>query len=124
MKRISPKRKKLMDVAGPWRDELKAAVGQCEYCLKPAAPEFLDAHEISRGTTRAMSLMADFAILILHRHCHAYVEKWSRARQLALLYLARPSSYDLAKFHQLVRRKWPDQAEIDVQIEYLLSIRS
>ncbi len=72
---------------------------------------------------RASSLTAPYAILVVHRHCHDYIQDWSRARRLAILYLARTYDYDLEEFWALTRRNWPDQNEVDLEIEWLLAMR-
>jgi hypothetical protein len=124
IRRISPKRRKLNAAVKPWRDALKESVGRCDHCRKLKAPEYLDCDEISRGCTRGISLTAAYAILVVCRPCHSIVQPWSRAKRLALLYLARGENYDLSAFHQLTARCFPDQCEVDAEIENLLAART
>jgi len=123
VRRVSKKRAKTNKEADEWRAEFKDSVGRCEYCLKKAAGSSLDADEISRGCCRKISLMAPYAILVLHRHCHNHCQNMSRAKRLAILMLARPEAYDLELFWQLTRRRWPDQEDVDREAEALLRER-
>lgn len=117
-----------MAEAGPWREEFKARVRRCEYCLKSREPEMLCCHEIARGGLRRKALMAPYAILVLCREpnwrtgedCHKIVGEWPQARQLALLYLTRSGDYSLAAFNELVNPNAPlriTQDEVDVHIK-------
>jgi hypothetical protein len=124
MRRISKKRLGMMKVASEWRESLKSQVSRCEFCLKPASASWLDCDEIARGSSRALALTAEYAILVVHRHCHDHIQNWPRARRLALLYLARPSDYDLEAFWELTSRRWPEQEDVDREIEQLLLQRS
>lgn len=124
IRRVSERRRKLEAEAGPWREQFKATVGRCEYCFKPKAPEYLDCDEIARGATRSISLTAEYAILVVCRPCHRMVQPWSRAKRLALLYIARPSSFDLEKWYELTQRRWPDWEEISRWVDVLTMLRS
>ncbi len=123
MRRVSKARQELRKVADPWREELKAAVGRCEYCLLKAAGSSLDCDEIARGSCRKIALMAPYAILVLHRHCHHHVQSWSRAKRLAILMLARPEDYCLESFWKLTRRNWPDQCDVDFAAAEIMASR-
>jgi len=112
-----------MKDVGPWREDFKSEVGRCEFCLQKASADFLDADEVARGCCRKIALQARYAILILHRHCHRHVQNWSRAKRLAILKLARPEDYDLEAFWKLTRRNWPDQEDVDREVESLLKER-
>ena len=119
MRRVSKKRAASNKEANQWREDFKESVGRCEYCLLKAAGSSLDCDEIARGCCRKIALTAPYAILVLHRHCHHFVQNWSRAKRLAILMLARPEDYDLDAFWRLTRRNWPDQEDIDREYEYL-----
>lgn len=119
MRQVSLKRAKLNRSVAKFREGLKTEVGRCEHCRKLKAPEYLDCDEISRGATRAKSLTARFAILCVCRTCHRIIQDWSRAKRLALLYLARSSDYDLEKFWALTGRRFPDQESVDIEIARL-----
>lgn len=132
MKRLSPKTRARQAEAKPVRDALKRSAGRCEFCLKPRLPDLLACHEISNGTHRQKSLDKPYAILVVclepwgQPPCHATVQEWSEARQLALLYLVRSTDYDLAAYNRLVNERAPNritQSEVDVEIQHLLSTR-
>jgi hypothetical protein len=125
MRKVSLKRQKLNKVANEWRTAFKEWVGRCERCMKPAAPEHLDIDEIARGSGhREKALMARFAILCVHRQCHNEIQNWSRAKRLALLYLARSSNFCLQNYHELTNRCFPSQEEVDLEITTLLKARN
>lgn len=123
MRRVSKSRAAFNLEANEWRERLKARVGRCEFCLLKADKIHLDCDEISRGCCRKVSLTAPYAILVLHRHCHKFVQNWSRAKRLAILLLARPEDYCLESFWQLTRRNWPDQCDVDVAAAEILATR-
>jgi hypothetical protein len=123
MRNVSKKRAATNRLADKWRTAFKAEVGRCERCLKPASPEHLDADEIARGCDRRKALTARFAILCVHRQCHNEIQNWSRAKRLALLYLARSSDYDIEAFHELTGRCFPSQEDVDAEIVNLLAGR-
>lgn len=107
-----------MEEATPWREELIREIGRCENCGRYAAS--IAPHEISRGNARAASLMNRATILVLcnaprgaRPSCHDEVGGWPRARQLALLKRVRPNDYSLAEYHKVIRRKTPDEDEVD-----------
>lgn len=125
LKRKSDKRKALDKISKPWRDNLVAEVGFCELCNRNYE---LRCHEIASGTaSRRKALMEPCAILVLcnalHRHnrpsCHSVAGLWPREKQLALLYLRRAGDYDLARFHEIVAMRKPDQADVDGWIQQL-----
>ena len=124
MKKISSRRLKRIREAKPVREALKARVGRCEHCLKPTAPEYLDCDEIARGSSRQQALDEPCSILVVCRPCHSIVQPWSRAKRLALLYLVRSSDYDLDRFWQVTKRRFPDQEAVDLEIQSLLALRS
>ncbi len=119
MRRVSKARMALRKEADPWREQFKESVGRCEYCLIKAAGSSLDCDEIARGSCRKIALMAPYAILVLHRHCHHHVQNWTRAKRLAILLLARPDDYNLQEFWRLTRRNWPDQEDVDREAEII-----
>lgn len=112
MRRISKKRAAFNKEANAWRAAFKGEIGRCEYCLKKAAVEHLELHEISRGYARKNSLDKPAVILCLHRHCHRLVEQWPRPRQLCLVMARRPNDYNLSIYNSLVTRR-VYQEEVD-----------
>lgn len=132
MRTESLKRRTRRLEAQPIRDALKARVGRCEFCLKPREPHLLACHEIANGSHRNKALDKPFAILVVCKEpwgkppCHATVQSWSEAKQLALLYLVRSSDYDLAAFNRLVNERAPEritQSEVNHEIPLILSQR-
>lgn len=132
MRNTSPKRARLLRKVTPWRDAFKARVGRCEFCLKARMPEALAVHEISRGSHRWKALACGFAVLAVCKEpwndppCHDTVQLWSEAKQLALLYLVRSSSYSLSDYLDMTNPRAPmriTQAEVDHEIRLLLETR-
>ena len=109
MKRISNKRRQRNSSVAPFREAFRLEIGQCELCGKR---RHLDIHEISRGPDRSKSLDKRYAILCLGRECHDEMGNWSRAKQLCLLFIARPFDYSLCKYHALIARKHPDHGDV------------
>ena len=109
MKRISNKRRRLISSVAPFREAFRLEIGQCELCGKR---RHLDIHEISRGPNRSKSLDKRYAIMCLCRECHDEMGNWSRAKQLCLLYVARPYDFSLDKYHILIARCHPDIGDI------------
>ena len=109
MRRVSPKRQRLLKIVGPIREAIRRELQLCEYCRK-RSPIL---HEISRGGTRKASLDKRFAILgLCHPACHELVGGWCRAKQLALLLIRRPQDFDLKAYWELIRRRTPDIEEV------------
>lgn len=128
MRSLSPKTRARQAEAKPVRDALKERAGRCEFCLKPRLPHLLACHEISRGTHRRKSLDKPYAILVVclepwgQPPCHATLQNWSEARQLALLYLVS-TRYDLEAYLKLTSPKAMqriEQWEVDMEIQSLL----
>lgn len=123
MRRVSKKRAALIKAVAKWRKDFRIQIGRCELCLKPAHWGHLDCDEIARGSFRGMALTARFAILSVHRHCHSFIQNWSRPKRLALLYLSRPEDYDLEKFWELTRRRFPEHEDVLVAAEEIKVMR-
>lgn len=119
VKRISSKRQQRIEETREWRYELVMRVGRCERCGRPS--DTLACHEIARGMHRQAALDAAYAILVLcNPQCHEEVSSYSRARQLALLYHARPSDFDLPAFWKLTSRRWPELDEVMIEAKKLI----
>ena len=110
-----------------WRESFVRTVGQCEWCNRNYS---LHCHEISRGVNRQASLTEPGCILVLcnaphgiRQSCHGEVGAWAPAKQLALLYLRRPGDFDLARYWEVTKRRWPDQVDVDGWIVVLTGIR-
>lgn len=114
MNRLSTKRRALLADARPFRESLVAQTERCEWCGRRRND--LAPHEIARGCDRSKALMARFAILVVCLECHRETDRLPRAGQLALLYLVRSDDYDLAAYHRLICRNYPDQSEVDLWI--------
>jgi hypothetical protein len=112
MRRISPKRRQLIEATRQWRDDFRAEIGRCEKCLKPTSPAALDVHELVAGSSRAKALDKRYAVLCLHRACHTLLEAMTIPRQLAYLLRARPQDVDMESYYRLTGRRWPDLADI------------
>jgi hypothetical protein len=94
-------------------------VGRCERCGRPS--DTLACHEISRGCLRSKSLDKAYAVLVLcNPQCHEEVSNWSRARQLALLYHARPSDFDMRAWWRLTGRHWPEVEDVMLEAKKLI----
>lgn len=118
MKNRTEKRKQRDEEAREWRERQIYLVGACEWCGSRCG---LCVHEIARGCDRARAQDKGYATLVLcHPKCHDLVGGWPRGKQLALLYLRRTGEYDLAAYHALIARRYPDQEEIDGYIQELL----
>lgn len=108
-----------------WRYNFCARVGRCEHCLLPASVENLCCDEIARGSgLRQKALDKPFAFLVVRVDHHDLIQNWSRAKRLAVLYLARSTDYDLDAFHALTARHFPDQNDVDAEVSLLLKMRS
>ena len=123
MRHTSLKRRRLNDSVKEYRQSLREMVGRCEVCLRPAAPEWLDVHELVPGSSRAKALDKEFALLCVHRLCHDYLETLTIPNQLAYLYIARASSFDLEKYHALIGRCWPSWDEVSGYVSKILGSR-
>jgi hypothetical protein len=123
MKRESPKHAARRLATRPAREALKTRVQRCEFCLKPAAPEWLDCHELVPGNHRTKALDQDYALLCVTRLCHGKIEQLTIPNQLAYLYLARPSDFDLEKYYKLIGRRWPDWDEVSFFVTAIIESR-
>jgi hypothetical protein len=125
MKAYSARRRQREAEAHDWRYKFCATVGRCECCLLPAPVMNLCCDEICRGNgLRQKALDKPFALLVVRVDHHDRIQPWSRAKRLALLYLARSTDYDLDAFHELTCRRFPSQDEVDAEIENLLNERN
>ena len=116
--------------ARPFRDALKERVGRCEVCLRPRMVDYLACHEVANGPLRQTCLDKAFGILVVDRYpdfkrqtdCHRIVQNESEARQLARLYIARPSDFDLVAFNRMVNERAPNRitlAEVMAEVSNL-----
>ena len=112
MRRVSLKRQKLNRDVAPWRDNLRRHVGRCEVCLKSKSPENIDVHELVPGYVRSKALDKCYAVLCACRTCHNKLEAMTIPNQLAYLYIARPSDFELPLYYELIGRNWPDWDEV------------
>lgn len=133
MKRISNKRKRLMEAVASFRKNLTEKVGKCEICgASPSRPRNrampqlsrLCVHEIANGPDRSKALDKPFAVLVTCWQCNSSVVihkgNWPQARQLAVLMASRPHDYDLTEFNSLVNPNAPRricQEEVNSWIE-------
>lgn len=117
------KRATLDDAARPWREAQVRIVGACERCGSCVG---LCVHEIARGIAdRKKAQDKGYATLVLcDPGCHQIVGEWTRAAQLALLYLRRPGEYDLEAYYRIVARRWPSQEDVDACVLELTNPRS
>ncbi len=123
MKRTSPRRAAREAAVRDWRYQFCARVGRCECCLKPASVENLCCDEIARGSGhRQKALDQPFALLVVRVDHHDRIQNWSRAKRLALLYIARPSDFDLEKWYALTGRRWPDWEEVSACVNEILGM--
>jgi hypothetical protein len=107
--------------AHPWRLQLCQEIGKCEACGRHKRLNEIACHEIASGTgLRQKALTARFAILVLCWECHPKVQIQSKAKQLARLYLNRQADYSLELYWQLTSRRYPEQEDVDAEIENLL----
>ena len=121
IKRISNRRRKRLSEVAPFREAFKLEIGCCELCGKR---RHLDIHEISRGADRSKSLDKRYAILCLCRTCHDEMDNWSRAKQLCLLWIARPYDFSLDKYHILICRRHPDLGDVLAMVEEVAEERT
>lgn len=125
MNPISPRRRRREAEAYEYRYKFCARVGRCEHCLLPAPVTNLCIDEIARGTShRQKALDQPYAFLVVRADHHRLIQDWSRAKRLALLYLARSTDFDLEKWYTLTGRRWPDWEDIEAEIELLLQARN
>lgn len=130
MNHLSQKRRLREASARPVREALKESVARCEFCLKPREPHLLACHEIANGNgMRQKALDKPFAILVVCLEpwgqplCHATVQSWSEAKQLALLYLVS-TRFDLQAYLELTSPRAPrriEQRDVDQEIWGLLA---
>jgi hypothetical protein len=122
VKRRSAKTQQREDEARPIRDALKELVGRCEVCLLSRMPDDLAGHEIANGNgLRLKCLDKPYGLLIVCRYpnfrrqtdCHGIVQNEKEAKQLARLYMVRPSSFDLVAYNNLVNPRAPNRITFD-----------
>lgn len=137
MRRVSIKRKRLVDQARPLREALIRKHGECMVCGRGPGNPYRDrpiqcsqlcVHEIANGRNRARALDKPYACLVVCWYCNAgQLENkrlWPEARQLALLRLKSPGDYNLQAYNALVSPKSPKritQEEVDRWTEKLAS---
>ena len=101
-----------MDEVRPLRQALVQAAGRCMACRVSARDARLDCHEILNGALRDKTLDEPCSLLVLCWICNSNEmtekNKWPVARQLALLQLRDPDSYDLVRFNWLRNPKGPN----------------
>lgn len=117
MRRVSKKRAKRLSEVKVFREQLRLEIGRCELCRRSRVV----LHEISRGPDRSRSLDKRCCILgLCDPGCHQVVERWPRAKQLALLYLRRPYDFNLPLYHATIARVAPDMSEVLDWVEILM----
>lgn len=122
--RRSSKRASREREAEPVRLALIERIGRCECCGKRFPLNMLACHEIANGAFRQRALDQEYALLVLCNGCHlGHVQSEPKARQMARLYLSDSPRYNLPAYWALIcRREYPSQAEVDEQIEFLMTI--
>ena len=117
---VSSKRRKRMNEVRPLRQALVEAAGRCMACRVSARDARLDCHEILNGALRDKTLDEPCSLLVLCWNCNSNKmtdkAEWPVARQLALLQLRDPDSYDLVRFNWLRNPNAPNfvtQEEVD-----------
>lgn len=117
-------------VASKWRRDFLEEVGRCDWCgcrnLKR-----LSVHEVTQGYgPRRASLMERAALLVLcdgfANNCHARIHalgKQGKVVALALLFLNRPSDFDLDKVHTLRGDKWPELADVMREVKRITELK-
>lgn len=99
--------------AAPVRLALVARTERCECCGRRKPANELAVHEIIGGAFRVRALDKLFATLVICQiGCHAKVQNENKPRQLARLFLNRPSDFDLPAFLKLWCRA-PNAIELD-----------
>jgi hypothetical protein len=124
MRRNTPKRAKRNQDAKVWRDVHRKEVGCCDLCGCRKL-DLLEVHEIglAGGPNRHKAMDKSYSVLVLcsgfANDCHAKVQTWPEARQLALMLVKRPESYDLCS-HLLLTRpsaiRRITQEEVDIEV--------
>lgn len=122
MRRVSAKRRKLLDRVRPIRSALIEAHPECMICEasprhphrgRPADCSQLCCHEIANGPYREKALDKPYAILVLCWYCNGEEvtdkQEWPESRQLALLRECSPEHYDLAAYNALRSPESPDR---------------
>lgn len=112
MRRVSQKRAALNKAVKQWREDIRREVARCEMCLKPAAWDSLDVHELVVACHRPKALDKRFATLCLHRECHRVIEAITVPWQMPYLMRARRADFDLLAYHRLTSRMWPSQEDL------------
>lgn len=97
MKRISDRRKAVLDEVDPVRESYRSDFPRCQWCQNMAT----DLHEISRGAAREASLGVRAALLHLCRECHDCMEWVPVVVQLAVKRIADPIGYDRRRVNKL-----------------------
>ena len=116
MRRVSAKRRQLIEATAGLRGNLVSEVGKCEFCGKHRHD--LSVHEISRGGSRRVSLDQRYALLVLCLLCHDAIHRMAgddqRALGLALLARSRPEDYSLQSYWSLIGRQFPYVEQIEL----------
>jgi hypothetical protein len=86
---MSDKRKEMLAAAKEDRDDLRAKIKGCEFCEKRA----FALHEIPRAGVRSYVIGLPSCVLGLG-------DGWPKAKQLALLKIKRPESFDLDVYNR------------------------
>ena len=105
LRRVSARRKKVLEETTGPRREYVANSGGCQCCLRHPAH---DCHEILQGPLREQALYKRSCWLALCRECHdAMHDKsiWPVERQLALKLLADPNFFNLAEVNEIRKRR-------------------
>ena len=108
MKRYSPKRSKLNEVADEWRRQRLCDLDKCDLCQGQAT----ELHEIARGPNRLRFLMEPCGQLATCRACHEVLDGMSMAKQLAWLRFRRPEDFNLEWFWVLSNRNFPSYEDV------------
>jgi hypothetical protein len=98
LKRMSDKRKEMLAAAKEDRDDLRAKIKGCEFCEKRA----FALHEIPRAGVRSYVIGLPSCVLgLCDPGCHQRIgDGWPKAKQLALLKIKRPESFDLDVYNR------------------------
>jgi hypothetical protein len=117
VKRRTLKTAALYDAADEARRGLKARIPGCERCGKRA----FVLHEIPRaGLRKYVAGLPSCVLGLCDPGCHQEVSGWPRAKQLALLLIARPQDYDLQTYNRWAVAR-VTREDVDAEIDGLLS---
>jgi hypothetical protein len=123
MRRLSPKRRQLVEEAYRLREEFRLTFPTCmiPWCRHVCVA----VHEIARGPARSQAFSRREALLALCGPCHEALHgtEWPVVRQLALKAIADPEFFDPALVNRL-RGRQPDATSArDIVLEMLGLIR-